>query len=533
MLPIASEAPCASMRILPHFWPQLIRRYFPLLSFVTFYTVIANIPYWIASYKFGFLSLGCFCLQYATVGLISLIVPRYISATLLFIVIFLDVVSGVCMSFYLPVWECLTNFRVAYALSGARLGYAIVIVLIALLMAVASAAVDGRLLPENQRLLAAACLIVFAASALGADSISIRLQTGHYPTPSLAGQQADGVVLYAVHLPRLARVPIRRLARLARQEILLRSSEEKGFQAQIRYPSASSAGIRRAGIDPVLNKGEQPNLVLILVESWGLATDSALRHALVTSYLAPNILARYQVVQGTVPFYGPTIDGEARELCGSSAGFYLLNAPASAMKGCLPDQLTALGYDSIAVHGMNGNLFNRVAWYTTIGFKQTWFLDELRKQGLPDCPGAFIGTCDAAVASWIGQRIAVSSTHPQFIHWMTLNSHLPVPVPVTDSLAGGIPCQQSSSLEPNTTLCSWYQLVANVHHSVSQLATGQLARPTVFVIVGDHAPPFADTTLRDHFSQSEVPYLILLPRRQSAIKTLMVHNGPAPILGRR
>jgi phosphoglycerol transferase MdoB-like AlkP superfamily enzyme len=42
-----------------------------------------------------------------------------------------------------------------------------------------------------------------------------------------------------------------------------------------------------------------------------------------------------------------------------------------------------------------------------------------------------------------------------------------------------------------------------------------MARPTIFVIVGDHAPPFSDTASRSQFSSAEVPYVLLLPRVHS------------------
>jgi hypothetical protein len=47
------------------------------------------------------------------------------------------------------------------------------------------------------------------------------------------------------------------------------------------------------------------------------------------------------------------------------------------------------------------------------------------RQGLPDCFGAFFGTCDAAIADWIGRRLG-KHDDPYFVHWVTLNSHLPV-----------------------------------------------------------------------------------------------------------
>jgi phosphoglycerol transferase MdoB-like AlkP superfamily enzyme len=216
-----------------------------------------------------------------------------------------------------------------------------------------------------------------------------------------------------------------------------------------------------------------------------------------------------------VPFNGATVAGEARELCENSFGPHILKASATELHNCLPFRLAALGYHRIALHGMSGHMFDRLKWYGTIGFQEMWFSDQFKQQGLPDCLGAFIGTCDASIAYWMGRRLAQRNVDPDFIHWVTLNSHLPVLVPLP--LAVGAPCLPSLSLSPNTPLCSWYQLISNVHQSVVRVAMTDLARPTIFVIVGDHAPPFVDPVLRKSFSRTLVPYVLLLPRQTSRI----------------
>jgi phosphoglycerol transferase MdoB-like AlkP superfamily enzyme len=322
------------------------------------------------------------------------------------------------------------------------------------------------------------------------------------------------------NVPRFARISIIRLVRQELGDAVVRAYERKGATAPMPVDSASAEALRLVNLAPGNSSRELPNLVIVVVESWGLATDSPLQQALVQPYLQPGVLAGYEVVQGTVPFYGSTIPGEARELCGSSIGFHLLNATANDLKGCLPSRLATLGYHNIALHGMNGNMFRRSTWYKTIGFQETWFNDQFRQQRLPDCPGAFAGTCDADVAAWIGRRLAKDDPHPYFIHWMTLNSHLPVLVPST--LASGAPCSPALSLSPNTALCSWYQLVANVHQSVSELAMSGLGRPTVFVIVGDHTPPFVEPAVRDRFSRSVVPYVLLIPRPNNSSQDRML-----------
>jgi phosphoglycerol transferase MdoB-like AlkP superfamily enzyme len=173
---------------------------------------------------------------------------------------------------------------------------------------------------------------------------------------------------------------------------------------------------------------------------------------------------------------------------------------------------------------MDGNMFDRSAWWNTAGFQEIWFHDQFRQQALPDCPGAFIGTCDVDIARWIGRRLETEEGAPDFIYWMTLNSHLPVPVP--SALSGAAPCLESLSLQPDTAPCSLYQLIENVLESVAKVAMAKFARPTVFIIVGDHAPPFDYESARSSFSRFEVPYVLLLPRASNPGRALLALFPP-------
>ena len=144
-----------------------------------------------------------------------------------------------------------------------------------------------------------------------------------------------------------------------------------------------------------------------------------------------------------------------------------------------------------------------------------WFNPDFIKLELPDCEGAFPGTCDAAIAGWIGSSLLSEDTgKPKFIYWITLNSHLPVP-PHPDLAEDGV-CFTQPSLRDSVPLCSWFPLVRNVNQAVQELALRPSARPTVFVVVGDHAPPFADPELRQIFSATDVPFVLLTPRRAVA-----------------
>ena len=256
---------------------------------------------------------------------------------------------------------------------------------------------------------------------------------------------------------------------------------------------------------------ESPNVVLILVESWGNPLDAHLAHAIKAVYNDPRIAEKYDVTQGSVAFQGGTISAEARELCQSTMGFHILVAPPESLHGCLPALFHARNYQTFSIHGFVGSMFQRRTWYSKIGFDQSWFGPDLDRLKLPDCYGVFPGTCDAAIARWVGNSLLAEDTgKPKFIYWVTLNSHLPVAA--HPDLADDDVCFTLPSLRDSVPLCSWFRLVRNVHQAVELLALRPSARPTVFVIVGDHAPPFADRQLRQIFSATDVPYVTLTPR---------------------
>jgi hypothetical protein len=516
--------------ISPSAWANRVSGNLSWLCFVAFYCFVCNVPYWIAAREFGYSPLGWFCAQYAAVGLAALFAPRILTLVWLLALTAADLISGACMTYNVPVRECLENIRVAFESSAAHPLRSLSVLLSILLIAVIVILLPSKELPKRQRQLAAACLVLFAFVTVGGEALSIARTTGHFPIPFQTRPVRDRFGPGSSGALELARAPIVRLSRMWKTDEKLIALEEKGRVGRSPVPSAMAVAINAAGVKSGESNRELPNLVLVLVESWGLAEDSSLRDAMVGDYSQPELLAKYEVLQGSVPFYGATIAGEARELCGNSIGYYLIRAPESDLKSCLPEKLAALGYNRIAVHGFSSHMYLRSVWYPTIGFQEEWFHEDLQQQGLPDCNGMFVGTCDADVASWIGRRLNGDSSHPKFIHWMTLNSHLPVPVPA--NLPDAAPCSAAEGLDPDSQFCSWYQLVMNVHRSVTQLALSPLGRPTVFVIVGDHAPPFGDPSLRDRFSQSNVPYVVLVPRAaENPSKSLFAHNATNPASG--
>jgi hypothetical protein len=510
-------------------WGKRVRAPAHWFGFVAFYALLANIPYLFVAHEFGFRDLGWFCVQYATIGLIALFVPRLFAAILLLLIIFADLLCGICLSFSLPIRQSLEEIGAAHAFSGKRLICVGIAILLVATAAAVSVSLPGSALSKDQRFRAASCLIAFVIIVVSSHVVWIYLATGNVPRSLRPRNGGDGVDVRTRYATRIARIPVVRLLGLETAELRVFDAGRHDAMSPAAIPSATQVAIGRAGIMQGENS-DPPDLVQIVVESWGRAEDAPLREALVRFYLQPGVRARYEVIQGSVPFNGSTIPGEARELCGASLGFHLLDAAPPELTGCLPARLAELGYGNIALHGMDGNLFGRTHWYRTIGFQEAWFHNQFQARGLPDCDGALIGTCDADIASWISRRLDENHPRPYFIHWMTLNSHLPVLVP--SQVPNGAPCNAPLSLQPNTPLCSWYQLIANVHRSVAAIATSELARPTIFVIVGDHAPPFGSPVLFNRFSHSDVPYVILLPREKNLLpRTMLARNITSPRRG--
>lgn len=482
-------------------------------SYVFFYAVFLNVPYWIASRTLGLIPHGWFCIEYVLVGVIALFLPRFFSSLLVVLAIALDMLYAICSTYYIIPFQVLTNIRGLEHFSSQRIEWVAAVGVVTLCFAGLAVLFTVSSASLGSRAKVALSLIVFCFGIVSAQFAFAQTGTGRARNLSLGIDKRDSVSLAYYSNIRPARFPSRWL--------LLRTL----FQHRVEYeansaryhiatfPSASAVGTRLGGIE--WKNAQEPNLVLIVSESWGLSTQSAIADALTAPYFRQDLLARYKVLQGTVPFYGATVAGEARELCGSTLGLEIMKASQRQLVCCLPGQLAAMGYHNIALHGNDGRMFDRSAWYPRIGFDETWFNQQFQDKNLPNCVGAFTGTCDAAIADWIGNRLRTSDNHPQFIYWMTLNSHLPVPDPVP--LSSPASCAFSPSLATHGALCSWFQLVANVHQSVSRLALSAEERPTVFVIVGDHAPPFADIEVRNDFSHKMVPYTVLIPLNNSKI----------------
>ncbi len=480
------------------------------LRYVFFYAIGVNIPFWFASRTLGLLLHGWFCMEYALLGVIALFLPGVVVSVLLGFEILLDLLCAVCQTYYLAPAEVFKNAGLFEDFTSTRVVYIAVTGVLIISIAVFARSLSISTADIRDRVKAAVCLLLFIASCVFVEFAVAADGTGQKPNLFRGFDAADTVNIAHYSATRPARLPLRWLVHSEVFQVMLQKEESSLPSHIAAIPSASAVGTMSAGIRPNSN-GQMPNLVLIVVESWGLATDPSIGNSLIEPYNRADLIAKYKVLKGAVPFYGATIVGEARELCGTMVGLHIIEASQNELARCLPDRLAAMGYQNIALHGMDGRWFDRRTWYPRIGFQEEWFRDQFRAQNLPSCEGSFLGTCDTAIADWIGDRLKVPEDHPKFIYWMTLNSHLPVPNP--PPLLSPVSCAFSPSLTQQPALCAWFQLVANVHEAVYTQAMRFQARPTVFVVVGDHAPPFSDAGLRNDFSHTVVPYIVLVPAK--------------------
>lgn len=459
------------------------------------YWVLAGVALRAVESRF-FITAGYADIDFLLAGILALYLHRRWIALLITIAVLIDFVACFAATYYFSPQDIPYALESTAAFPAYRLaGYAVVLVAVFGGLTL-PAMLLRRAIRSPYRWRAAGALIGIAIVLKGID------KWGDYRLR----QQVDSA---STHI-RLLRIP------------------EHGLILQVHYAdwlhTNSSLYHQDRHVDSALAHGmsmlapsalPHTDIVEILVESWGEDKGGAINHQLVALYDSPDVRSRYRIITGTVPFAGGTAAAEVRELCGSSLGMSVIHASASDLADCMPYAFHNRGYRTESVHGYLSHMYQRYRWHPKLGFEQSWFFAELRGQGLSDCQGAFPGICDAQVAHWVGDRLSAQSgadTPPEFLFWITLNSHLPVP----SSTVGLNPvsCAFDPQVAVHEPLCAWFKTEYEVHGAIAQLTGRSDLPPTAFFVVGDHAPPFRDPEMRDRFSQSVVPFLLLIPQRE-------------------
>ena len=261
-----------------------------------------------------------------------------------------------------------------------------------------------------------------------------------------------------------------------------------------------------------LNAEVPPNIVLVIVESWGIFLNDARNRAVLAPLMTESLQERYEVGFASVPFLSSTTSAELRELCGVSYHYQAINADTGL--DCLPGSLAARGFESVAFHGFTRHFFNRGSWYPLLGFDRMVFAEDMVGGGLKSRCGTLLrGVCDRDVARLVARELAVEEA-PKFVYWLTLDSHLPVaPDAVKDSTLSCMPADADSFPAVCTLMRMWHAVM----EEMAKIALASDTAPTLFILVGDHPPPLLTPREFALFRPREVPYVYLRPRSEELL----------------
>jgi hypothetical protein len=250
----------------------------------------------------------------------------------------------------------------------------------------------------------------------------------------------------------------------------------------------------------------QRNLMIVIVESLGQPAGNAeMERLLFARYRRPEVTSRFALSRGTTTYYASTTSGEIRELCGRWGDYYDLLDRTDA--GCLPARLRERGYETSAYHSFTGEFFERATWYPHVGFEHRVFGEALVGEGARECGGVFPGACDRDVPRVLAARLKAAK-QPQFVYWLTLNSHLPVPPGRNLDVDH---CERISArlAADYPMICRQFAIWDALDAALVREITAPDFPPTDILIVGDHMPPYFDRYDRRQFAPDRVPWLLL------------------------
>ncbi len=281
------------------------------------------------------------------------------------------------------------------------------------------------------------------------------------------------------------------------------------FAAPVLAQAAPAEGKTASVWGPGGNGSAPRNVLIIVEESLGEPIEAAELTAVMAPLRSAEVKARYNLRFGSVPFFGGTVGGEMRELCDTVLS--PLDNSESFLRQCLPWKFRKLGYRTIGVHGYSKRMFDREHWYPRIGFQELIFKEELSTRLKTICGSTFPGNCDTDIAAYLGDLFAAHRSQRLFVHWMTLNSHLPV----SDETAASsqLSCGQFAATRNSREVCNMVRVQFETNQAIARLLLRPDIPPMTVFLVGDHAPPFLSLKLRALFSQERVPYLIFEPKQ--------------------
>ena len=487
-----------------------------LARFLVCFAIAPNLPFWLLARREGIALPGMLSLDSLALGLAALWVrPGWL------IVLFcgdflLDVIACIHATFGTGYIEILLSVRYLFTAVAAN-ELASIAILILLSMALVAAVWIGLPPRIDGRGRWALVMVVLAALLpWGAASKSAR-------TADTAAQQAT----YAHERAGVSRMSAQAAPAAPWQHLLAMSFRSPGLafvhawerqhlwtwmwhhSPLVLQPVSSAVDV----VKPWLPAGPRhPHFVLVLLESWGHGNGTALNQLLLAPFRTPALQTRYELRHGLVTYAGTTADGELRELCDRKRPLdapLALLAPA-AIARCLPWQMRSQGYRTVAIDSVATYWPGGADWYRLLGFQQVLAFPQLHRLGLPTTTaGPFRSIDDAAIAGMIPRLLEAKPPQPTFAFLLTTGAHLPIHLPLP--AGSGTDCSQAPATRDFPAVCGWYDLERRALEGVARAAAEPGLPPTVFLIVGDHAPPFLGPA-RAPFSTTQVPYELLTPR---------------------
>ena len=459
------------------------------------YGVVPNVV-WAVAGTVVFVSRPMVCVDYLVAGSSAAVLPRWATLALVAAVLAADALTSLGGIYYFLGADLLSALQYLSALAWAPLlAFAWPGRVAGLAYLVATARLIH--LDDTRSHRTAMTLLLAAGLLTGIDTVNGTNTLVH-----------SGDVRVAANIAGSALVLVGRLAA---------SSPALAHATPVPAPSATAD--LRAFLTDASGRADG-HILVVVVESWGVPQSPLTHDTLIAPLLSANVRADYTVRTGTLESRGATVSAELRELCGvRAAGVAAAPSQAAAWRSCLPWLAREKGYTTAAYHGFSGAMFNRTLWYPVIGFQQAAFAETVRSraQATRSCGQLFSGgLCDRDVLLAL-ERDLLEARQPQFLYWLTLESHLPVD---PQEATGAAPCDTLGSDAPGVGVCRSMTVVARTLSQIASLATDSRFALSWIVVVGDHPPPFAARRDRAWFESNRVPFVEL--RRRAAF--LPIHD---------
>jgi hypothetical protein len=468
-------------------------RFLQLLRFFLAYFLLPNLPFWLASCFLGISRRGYIDIDYAVWGIAALFLPPPLVIAGLSLSCFLDVFRLSAAFYYFSQHDFLASS--AYLLQLPWRSVAVIAIAVSAALAAWSTLIVKVAGAKNK--VPSRSTVVVVSVALIFVMVGFDVASGSNRAFHIRDSQPAIKLANAASFTVARNLLVETLSRSPQAVFQPVESATHPLLHELRSAVAGSSSGR-----------QDHNIVLVLVESYGLLLDAASAARLALPFRDNDLTRRFSVTTGEVTFNGSTVAGEFRELCGLEVG--VEDHPDDLSK-CLPALLKQRGYETASFHGFTSHMFDRGTWYPHLGFKESTFLEQMAQEpGMQRCPGIFPGICDADVLRQIGDRLVRHPEKLQFIYWVTLNSHLPAER--SAAAASELGCGSAHAPVSDVDVCAWTALILKVNSSIAALARRSGLPPTEFIVVGDHAPPFFARKRRQLFSQNVVPYVRLVPK---------------------